>query len=953
MHEPGCTPVRPRERHPFFWLTLVLGAFIFAFHVFAVRALLRHGGSDRYLGWAAEERPEGAVLVSAVDPEGPAGGYLLRGDRLIALDDQPLVRGALGLQLRSLLASPSYTVAFSRVAETRRAQILVALRPAASPLRLKLSVLPTTAAFAIAGVLLGLVRPGDRAVQRYVLAALGMSAGYLAFSLPFDSLSRLERLGGMLVLAGLQPAAAIGYHFFLEFPARVRAPFWSRLGVLLGVGGATLGLSRILFAIVFFLGPSCALAPALQRMGPSLLALDFFYSMLVVTAVLGIVLWKRRALADPDQRRRVDSILLGTVVAFGPLFVVATIGLLAKLAGPAGGFGRDPSWYLNLIVAARVPQFTHCLAVLYAVLKHRVFDIRLVVRRSLRYAFTKNALRALLIAPGALLIYAIISEPDETPRQLVRANHWYPLLMAGSAIALLFRRRVLTWLDRRFFREAYDRERTLLRLITEVRAADTMSDACRLAVSHLDGTLHPQAIHIFVRDRPGHEYQLEDSSRPAAAPGAIAGGDDLVRFAAATPGAREIPPEAFRPEHPGLGVHLVVPMRTGAGELAGLLLLGEARSEEPYTREDRILLDALGAQLATLFEVIQLRTKVAEEAMTRHEVLARLDARNLDLLRECPVCGACAGASEEKCRWDGSALALTVPVERTIGGRYRLDRAIGKGGMGAVYAAKDLRLDRNVALKVISIAGWQGLDPLGRFEREARALARLRHPNVVALFDYGPVTVGGAYLVMELLTGYTLRKRLESTGPPEPSLLGLWFSQIFEGVAAAHAAGVIHRDLKPENVFISTDAAGRDAVKILDFGVAKLRATSMVKCSGITLNGAVVGTRAYMSPEQLEGQTVDERADVFSLGLMLLECLTGRRPFNLREALPSVPGRDGAETRRFEAALARCLARDPAARFGSVGAMARDITPLIPSWPGPCEHGASGEAGSAGRTSTV
>src|SRR6185503_15342996 len=206
-----------------------------------------------------------------------------------------------------------------------------------------------------------------------------------------------------------------------------------------------------------------------------------------------------------------------------------------------------------------------------------------------------------------------------------------------------------------------------------------------------------------------------------------------------------------------LGVRLVVPMRTAEGRLVGLILLGEKKSELPYGAEDRRLLQAVAAQIAILYENTALKRRVAQQEQARRDVLSRLAPGEINLVRECPRCGACGDATVETCPHDGASLALTLPVDRTVDGKYRLERRIGAGGMGTVYEATDLRLGRRVALKVLLARHFGKPSALRRFEREAQASARLRHPNIVTLHDYGTLGTEGAFLVMELLHGITLR----------------------------------------------------------------------------------------------------------------------------------------------------------------------------------------------------
>jgi serine/threonine protein kinase len=213
----------------------------------------------------------------------------------------------------------------------------------------------------------------------------------------------------------------------------------------------------------------------------------------------------------------------------------------------------------------------------------------------------------------------------------------------------------------------------------------------------------------------------------------------------------------------------------------------------------------------------------------------------------------------------------------TLLGPYEIVALIGAGGMGAVYRARDPRLDRDVAVKVLLSAVATDPDRLARFEIEARAVGRLEHPNVLVVYDVGR---HGAipYLVTELLEGETLGGRLKAGSLPVRKAVE-YAAQIARGLAAAHAKGIIHRDLKPDNLFITTD----DRIKILDFGLAKLAVplaeAPTAPTAPQTDAGIVLGTAGYMSPEQVRGETLDARTDIFSLGAVTHEMLGGTRPF--------------------------------------------------------------------------
>ena len=212
-------------------------------------------------------------------------------------------------------------------------------------------------------------------------------------------------------------------------------------------------------------------------------------------------------------------------------------------------------------------------------------------------------------------------------------------------------------------------------------------------------------------------------------------------------------------------------------------------------------------------------------------------------------------------------------------GPYEILQSIGAGGMGEVYRARDVRLTRDVAVKILPADVARDPERLDRFEREARASAALNHPNIIATFDIGQ-DKGLTYVVMEVLEGATLRHELTAHPPTHRKAID-WTIQVANGLAAAHARGIVHRDIKPENLFVTTD--GR--VKILDFGIARFTAAETSATEAVTLAagteaGKVLGTAGYMSPEQVRGDAIDARSDIFSLGAVLYEMLEGKRAFS-------------------------------------------------------------------------
>src|SRR5689334_8274141 len=268
-------------------------------------------------------------------------------------------------------------------------------------------------------------------------------------------------------------------------------------------------------------------------------------------------------------------------------------------------------------------------------------------------------------------------------------------------------------------------------------------------------------------------------------------------------------------------------------------------------------------------------------------------------------------------------------------GPYEILGLIGAGGMGEVYRARDARLGRDVAVKVLPASFSSDHDRLQRFAQEARAAAALNHPNILSIFDIGEDT-GAPYVVSELLEGETLRQKLQS-GPLTLRKASEAATQMANGLAAAHEKGIVHRDLKPENLFLTAD--GR--LKILDFGLAKLTRPESTSPEAATVQvatdpGTVMGTVGYMSPEQVRGKNADHRSDIFAFGAILYEMLSGKRAFHgdtpadTMSAILKDDPPDLVETNRnvspaLERIVRHCLEKNPQQRFQSAGDLAFDL----------------------------
>ncbi|MGH9466491.1 MAG: protein kinase domain-containing protein, partial [Terriglobales bacterium] len=279
-------------------------------------------------------------------------------------------------------------------------------------------------------------------------------------------------------------------------------------------------------------------------------------------------------------------------------------------------------------------------------------------------------------------------------------------------------------------------------------------------------------------------------------------------------------------------------------------------------------------------------------------------------------------------------------------GPYEILAPLGAGGMGEVYRARDTRLKREVAIKVLPAAAAHDARALQRMEQEARAVAALNHPNLLSIYDIGQTSSGEPYLVTELLEGESLRQRLQAGAIGQQKAVD-YAAQIARGLAAAHEKGIVHRDLKPENVYLTRD--GR--VKILDFGLAKLNLTAgsedvtvLDPAVPATAPGAVLGTVGYMAPEQVRGKPADARSDIFSLGAVMYEMLTGRRAFRgdsavdvmsaiLREdpeplAAATESSARSAPAPALDPIVRHCLEKDPRQRFQSADDIAFQLGQL-------------------------
>jgi hypothetical protein len=482
-------------------------------------------------------------------------------------------------------------------------------------------------------------------------------------------------------------------------------------------------------------------------------------------------------------------------------------------------------------------------------------------------------------------------------------------------------------------------------LIQGVQAAGSMAKVSELISNDLNLAFHTKCNYVFFREQRDSEMTSVHTSGAQLHVERIPNDYEILKAAeregrtlAYDENLHAVLPEEERDWLDLLEANLIVPLIESDAHMAGLLILGQKRSEEPYTPDDLQLLSALASQITLAYENLKLQLQVQQNERVQREVLDQLEAQDVNLTQECPICGFCFDSKEKICPRDETKLALTLPVERVINGRYRLEQVLGRGGVAVVYLATDLSLDRGVAIKVLARTILDDVHAPRRFEREARVAARLIHPHIVTTLDFGKTRNDLPFIVMEYLEGRTLRQVLKQEKDFDAEVVATWFEDILDGLAAAHGFGVVHRDLKPDNIYLVGYPAGPGSVKLLDFGLAKVQSHASSEETRLTSPGTIMGTLAYMAPEQLSGlDEIDLRTDIYSIGVMVYEAVLGRRPYSGRNPtqLLNAIGQnnfrfpDLPEAHRLRHVLERCLASKRRARYPSVVELKKDLLPAL------------------------
>jgi serine/threonine-protein kinase len=805
---------------------------------------------------------EDGMVVRAVAADSQPGKAGVRvGDRVLTIDGQP-IRGPRDW------AAASGNVAAGRaqrwmVARGEDRILLDVVSPGASLRRrvgeryLEYSI-HLLSGFVL-GLLIGWKRPADPVARigAWFLMTAGMAFGFPSgWAVPWRALPLA--LQGLLWIPQLSRFVLEGIFvsFFLLFPRRLVNRPWVWAVIWTPVL-ATLPWRVAAFDAVVHPG----------RAVPGwILQVGFARTIVYLLAGIVILLLSYRRLLDPNERRRARVVMLGTAVS-----VVSSIVLVwfdsfygRNLKGAAVPF-------LILVPMNSVFYFAWA----YAILRHRILDVSVIIRQGLRYALARGAVLGILPALGAVLVIDLALNSQEPLAAIMRSRGWVYAALGGLALVAYSRRQPwLQAIDGRFFRERYNAQLVLREVVDAIREARSFERVAPRVVARIESALHSQFVALMVRRPDDHSYRALASVPPGQAPPPIVAEGKLIALLRllgkplelAASGSTSL--EQRLPRHEinmvrGSGMDLIVPIAVQPGGTEALLALGVKRSQEPYTREDQELLEAIASSLGLLLER---SGSPVQQATAGFE--------------ECPKCGACYDSRSGVCEADGVALSA-VHLPRLLGGRYELGRRRGRGGMGTVYEATDRTLQRRVAVKVIRDEWVASGNAAQRFRREARASAGFAHPNVVTVHDYGVDAETRAFLVMELLEGETLREELSRSKRLAPSRVLHVMRGVCAAVEAAHQRQLIHRDLKPENIFL-TRTEDQEGVKVLDFGVAKFLADDHAAATRMTVEtqtGVLIGTLSYMSPEQLLGGKPDVLWDLWSLTVSVYEMLSGGMPF--------------------------------------------------------------------------
>jgi hypothetical protein len=598
-------------------------------------------------------------------------------------------------------------------------------------------------------------------------------------------------------------------------------------------------------------------------------------------------LWKATR-ADARERRRYRLFVTGLAVGFLPI----AAQVFAEATSPAyAAFTSVPPRRLLVGLVLYPLLLSIPVTTAYAVVVHRVMDVKLLVRRAVQYALARFTIVALAAAPAVLLLVSLVRNRDQTIGALFTTSAASTLVPLAVLLAVLaVRRPLLERIDRMFFREAVD-TRTLLGALaaTPTAGGDSLDAVCQRFSEQIRDTLHLAQADVLIADwEAGRLTSGTRRLRPLALDSplatALAARSDPLVVELDRPGGwvQELPLDDQQWLADG-DVHLLMPLRS-RDELVGVMALSEKLNDLPFSRDDQSQLAPVAAALALKIENLRLRESPPATSGARPDAPGpRTDD---DPAVVCVRCSFISAGGDRCARCGGEVLASQLPA--VLAGKFRLERELGRGGMGVVYLAFDIALERPVAIKTLPrVSTAESV----RLRREARAMAGFAHPHLALIFGL-ETWRGSPALVMEYLDGGTLADRLRR-GPMAPAEVAAMAYDLAGAIGSIHDDGLLHRDIKPSNIAFTSGGQP----KLLDFGLAQIfvaarprtprpgspryAAAWMTGADLTTVDhlGRFAGTPAYMAPEAVGGEFLDGAADLWSFGVVLFECLTGERPF--------------------------------------------------------------------------
>jgi len=685
---------------------------------------------------------------------------------------------------------------------------------------------------------------------------------------PFFSGQPMWELGWLWFVRPDAFLPAFLWRFAAEFPSPLVATP-ARVFHAVARTAMTVGLLIVIVNLSLAIWPESAGDLRLLLRPPNAAAGSLYYPLLygLTTAAFAALIW-RASRGRADEKRRLLLFAIGLTAGATPLLLQVLLETIPAYYNFVHRPGLEQAVGIVVFGALGVIPFVTG----YSVLFDHVVDLKVVLRAALQYALARYTILIVATLPFAALLVLIYRERTEPLVSFVSGAR--PLVLGGTVLAglltLRLRYRLIGLLNRRFFREPYDTRQLLDQIMSDALHAATAADLQERLQAAMARSLHAE-VCLFVSDPSLQVLARPDGSLP------INAGGVLVTLACGDTGAMDVDPSDRRSPFRRLaadeqrwllsgGFVLLVPLRTADQRLLGLIGLAAKRSGLPYSVEDRRFLSAIATSAVLALDNLRLRTSTSDSSERA--------------ARECQTCSKLNGPDALTCVCGGPVTPCAAP--HTLRGIYRLDRKIGSGGMGVVYLARDLNLDRPVAIKTLPVVSP---GHSARLRTEARAMAAVQHPNLAVI--HGIETWQGTpFLVQEFLAGGTLADRLGARpmATLEALRLGVTIAQALEHL---HTAGIVHCDVKPSNIGFTE----RDVPKLLDFGLAKLPKVSdgvpdtetRTRDDGAVKFGDTVvygGTPAYMSPEALDAVAAARPAlDLWALGVVLCECLAGRRPF--------------------------------------------------------------------------